>query len=192
MKTKKTLNKKKGQAGLNILLSIVSMLFMIGIIVMVFVLAGNKLASTVGDKTSGTIANETITLINGTAVATSVVDLTSLSSIADILVYNETSTELVTSGNYTESNGYFTATTTNTEYTTPTKVNVSFTYEYYAENTASKSIADSTLAIDDTTDWFSTFIVMASLVVLVLLVVIIINSIRRSGITGEGSSGPGA
>ena len=183
MKTKKTLNKKKGQAGLNILLSIVSMLFMIGIIVMVFVLAGNKLASTVGDKTSGTISNETITLINGTAVATSVVDLTSL-SLTDILVYNETSTELVASGNYTESLGYFTAATTNTEYITPTKVNVSFTYEYYAENTASKSITDSTLAIDDTTDWFSTFIVMASLVVLVLLVVIIINSIRQSGITG--------
>jgi len=103
MKLKKAVNNKKGIAGLNVLLSIVSMLFMIGIIVMVFILAGSKLSETVGDAT------------------------------------------------------------------------------------ASASINATTQALDDTTDWFGTFIVMASLVVLVLLVVIIINSIRGAGLTEGGA-----
>jgi len=43
------LNKKKGVAGLNVLLSVIAMLFMIGLIVMVFVIAGAKLQSAVED-----------------------------------------------------------------------------------------------------------------------------------------------
>jgi len=43
------LNKKKGVAGLNVLLSVIALLFMIGLIVMVFVIAGAKLQSAVED-----------------------------------------------------------------------------------------------------------------------------------------------
>jgi len=93
---------KKGVAGLNVLLSLISMIFMIGIIVMVFVIAGAKLKDTVDDAEAKAVINST---------------------------YN---------------------------------------------------------AIADTPDWFPTFIVLGSLVVLILLVVIIINSIRSSGIT-EGA-----
>ena len=98
----KLINKKKGVAGLNVLLSLISMLFMIGIIVMVYVIAGAKLKDSIDDNTSKEVINDT--------------------------------------------------------------------YQALAE----------------VPDWFPTFIVLGSLVVLILLVVIIINSIRQSGIT-EGA-----
>jgi len=47
-------------------------------------------------------------------------------------------------------------------------------------------INDTYMAISDVPDWFPTFIVLGSLVVLILLVVIIINSIKASGVT-EGA-----
>jgi len=52
---------------------------------------------------------------------------------------------------------------------------------------ASKSINDTKNAISTSTDFFPTFIVLGSMVVLVLLTVIIINSIRATGITSEGA-----
>lgn len=92
---------KKGVAGLNILLSMIAMLFMIGIIIMVFVIAGAKLSDSITDPSAKAVINAT------------------------------------------------------------------------------------TQSLDDVTDWFPTFIVLGSMVVLILLVVIIINSIRGSGVMGE-------
>lgn len=93
----------KGVAGLNLFLAVITMLFMIGLIVMVFAVAGNKLMSTAQlDNTSIEIINETV------------------------------------------------------------------------------------IAIGSATDWFSTFIVLAALVVLILMVVLIVNSIRGTGYIGGG------
>ena len=100
---KNILEEKKGVAGLNVYLSLVTMLFMIGIIVMVFLIAGSKLQGAVTD--------------------------------AD----------------------------------------------------AQASINDTKNALKSSTDFFPTFIVLGSMVVLVLLTVIIINSIRATGITQEGA-----
>ena len=97
------LNQKKGIAGLNILLSIVSMLFLIGIVVMVFVLAGTNLRDSVDDQEAKDVINAT--------------------------------------------------------------------YQ----------------SIDDVVDWFPTIIVLGAIVVIILLVVVIINSIKGSGLTGEGA-----
>lgn len=58
----KHLDKNKGVAGLNVLLSIIAMLFMIGIIVMVFTIAGSKLQDSVTD-------NDSIEVINATKVS---------------------------------------------------------------------------------------------------------------------------
>jgi Na+/proline symporter len=107
MKYKEILANRKGVAGLEILLSLITMLFMIGIIVMVFVIGGAQLQNTLEDSVTN----------NATAVA----------------VINNTYQSLGT-----------------------------------------------------VTDWFPTFIILGSLVVLILLVVIIITSIKRSGIT-EGA-----
>ena len=58
------LEAKKGVAGLNVLLSIVSMLFVIGIIVMVFVLAGSKMRDAVDDVDAEAVINATMTSID--------------------------------------------------------------------------------------------------------------------------------
>jgi|24BtaG_2_1085350.scaffolds.fasta_scaffold00055_28 preprotein translocase subunit SecG len=177
-----TINKKKGVAGLNVLLSVVSILFIIGILVMVFVLAGNNLSDSIGDTTNASVNNETLTLSNGTAVATSVASLRSV-NLVTISMWNASSGELVVEdGNWSETGGSFTALGTNTEYIDPTQVSVNFTYTYLEDTAATSVIVDTTDALGDTIDWFSTFIVMASLVVLVLLVVIIINSIKSAGL----------
>ena len=100
---KQLLQEKKGVAGLNVYLSLITMLFMIGIIVMVFLIAGAKLQGAVTD------------------------------------------TDAIASINATKN------------------------------------------SIKTSTDFFPTFIVLGSMVVLVLLTVIIINSIRATGITQEGA-----
>lgn len=55
----KKLDQKKGVAGLNVLLSLIAMLFMIGIIVMVFVIAGAKLKASVTDDEAKSVINDT-------------------------------------------------------------------------------------------------------------------------------------
>jgi hypothetical protein len=53
------LDKKKGVAGLNVYLSLIAMLFMIGIIVMVFQIAGSKLMDSTDDASAIASINET-------------------------------------------------------------------------------------------------------------------------------------
>ena len=53
------LDKKKGVAGLNVYLSLIAMLFMIGIIVMVFQIAGSKLMDSTNDADAIASINET-------------------------------------------------------------------------------------------------------------------------------------
>jgi hypothetical protein len=59
MKSKTLLNEKKGVAGLNVYLSLIAMLFMIGIILMVFQIAGAKLQASVTDETAIKSINDT-------------------------------------------------------------------------------------------------------------------------------------
>lgn len=59
VKFKKLLENKKGVAGLNVLLSLISMLFLIGIIVMVFALAGSKLSQSTNDTVAQQVINDT-------------------------------------------------------------------------------------------------------------------------------------
>ena len=189
MKKLKKLDKKKGVAGLNLLLGIISMLFMIGILVMVFVMAGQKLSDTLAEETKGVLNNQTITLLNQTAVATNITALRSI-DVTSVTIWNSTGDAILDTGNYTFTpTGHITATTGCLDIS-PATVLVYADYTYLEDTTASATIVDTTYAIGDTTDWFSTFIVIASLVVLILLVVILINSIRGSGIT-EGDRGPG-
>ena len=99
--------KEKGVAGMNVYLALISMVFLIGIILMVFQIAGSQLQESVRSTTNDTAAI--------------------------------------------------------------------------------KAINDTQSSLENATDFFPIFIVLGALVVLVLLVVIIINSIRASGLTGEGA-----
>jgi quinol-cytochrome oxidoreductase complex cytochrome b subunit len=53
------INKEKGVAGLNIFLSLIAMLFMIGIIIMVFAIAGAELVDSTTDETAIGVINDT-------------------------------------------------------------------------------------------------------------------------------------
>jgi len=55
----------KGTAGLNVLLSVITMLFVIGLIVMVFALMGGELQDATTDPTATQVINETSTAISG-------------------------------------------------------------------------------------------------------------------------------
>ena len=178
----KKLNQKKGVAGLNVLLSMIAMLFMIGIIVMVFVIASAKLGDSMRTKlTAGTpVVNETGTMNStGWTLAQSTLWNTFAPTIT--AVYN-TSGDTIASANYTLT-GNVLYNLTATSYNV---VNVSYTYTYSAESDASVSINATKTSIDDVVDWFPTFVVLGAMIVLILLVVIIINSIKASGIT-EGA-----
>ena len=65
MKLKSLLNEKKGVAGLNVYLSLIAMLFMIGIILMVFQIAGSKLQDSVTDAEAIHSINETQVALSG-------------------------------------------------------------------------------------------------------------------------------
>lgn len=172
---------RKGVAGLNVLLSLIAMLFMIGIIVMVFTIAGSKLQDSVSTTaTSGSVSQ---TLLNLTTSAT----LTTCSgasdgSISTITLVNATGGEtILASGNYTTS-GCVVVGDGSSPYLN-TNVNATYTYTYESDPESVEVINETKVSIKDVTDWFPTFIVLGAMVVLILLVVIIINSIKSSGIT---------
>ena len=61
--------------GLNILLSVIAFLFLIGIIIFVFALMGGAFSDTTAVTEVGAVVNETLFFTNGTGTATSVSNL---------------------------------------------------------------------------------------------------------------------
>jgi uncharacterized membrane protein len=175
------LNKNKGVAGLNIYLSLIAMLFMIGIIVMVFQIAGSKLIESARDVTTATKSGESGAYLNQTGY-TLADSLTALNFRSPSVVALYNGTTLLLAGNYSLTGNVLKNATT----TTYGSVSVNYTYVYDANNEATASINETKGAIAESTGFFGTFIVLGAMVVLILLVVIIINSIRATGIT-EGA-----
>lgn len=184
-KMKSLLKEKKGVAGLNVYLSLITMLFMIGVIVMVFLIAGSKLSASQTTTESGSAVNETVTTLNDTVG--DYLSVYTLSGVACSVsaVKNATSGATIPATNYTMTNCLIKG-VDGTEYM-GLNVKVDYSYSYTAGNEATTSINATTNAIKTSTDFFPTFIVLGSMVVLVLLTVIIINSIRATGITQEGA-----
>ena len=181
----KGLNQEKGVAGLNVFLSIIAMLFMIGIIVMIFALAGAKLSEQVefdtgagiGNGTTDDVVNETGTYINGTSTLSNCVGtVTNASNLSNAWIHP---------GNYSVTNCVIKFAGADDSYNN-TKWVLNGTYTFTAKGTASVAIDNTVTALADVPDWFPTIIVLGAMVVLILLVVIIINSIKGAGIT-EGA-----
>ena len=59
------MRKDRGTAGLNVLLSVITMLFVIGLIVMVFALMGGELQTATTDETAIQVINDTSSSIAG-------------------------------------------------------------------------------------------------------------------------------
>jgi len=173
----------KGIAGLEILLSVVTMLFTIGLLVMIYALMGGELQDATYDSTSVTITNETGAWLNTTAYT---VDSSSALNFGDLTItsaINTTDNSSIGTGNFTVSGAGF----TNASATTWESIWVSYTYTYDATNTATEVMNDTTSAVGSVTDWFEIFIVITAMIVLILLTVIIITAIRGSGMMGESA-----
>jgi len=180
----------QGVAGLSILLSLVVMLFIIGLIVMIFSLMGASLSDATYDDTAVTVSNES-GFINSTGYTLDLVasDPLNWNTVAITEVRNESN--ILVAGNYTLlANGTIYNATAIVGWMTPeAEYNISYTYQYDASNTATDTINDTTSAIAGVTDWFSIFVVIGAMVVLILLTVIIITAIRGSGmIQSEGGN----
>ena len=174
----------RGVAGLTILLSLVTMLFVIGLIVMIFALMGGELRDATYTSTTVTVTNESGAWINGTLYPVDNAGARSFSTFAVTEVWNTTDDLLIASGNYTVGTA---GTLTNATAVNWDPVHVSYTYVWDADNTATDVINDTTTSISTVTDWFPIFIVIGAMVVLILLTVIIIVSIRGSGLMGESA-----
>ncbi len=181
-------NKNNGVAGLTILLSLVTMLFVIGLLVMIFSLMGGELRSATFDDTTVTVTNETNIFVNTTGDTLSGASALNAGSFVITAVWDEDSgayNVTVPTANVSVSSA---GVVTNGTATTYDDVSLSYTYHYDAENTATEVMNDTTAGVSGVTDWFEIFLVIGAMVVLVLLVVIIISAIRGSGLIAGGSA----
>ena len=190
MKLKTRLNKNKGVAGLEIFLAVITLLFMIGLVVMIFQIASANL------KSSSAVANAVTTSAltqNAVIVNTTGTNLTTcistyyatgghVSSITSVV--NQSGAITIDPANYTATQCGIKATAAAEALFLNTGWNVTYLVSYGGASWT--TINDTGAAIATAPTWFSTFIVLAALVVLVLLVVYIIRAIQGSGITGGG------
>jgi hypothetical protein len=186
----------KGTAGLTILLSVGVMLFIIGLIVMIFSLMGSKMAESVYTETTFVVNNETTGSVNETGVTLLNSPAGYRNAVCSVTqASNGTGTYYpINSANYTISlcvlkfAGVSSAGVVNN-----TAWNVTYSVTYDADNDATRTMNDTTSSIAGVTDWFNIFIVITAMVVLILLTVIIITAIRSSGmVEGVGeTSGAG-
>jgi len=190
---------KKGQAGLNLYLSVIATIFMIGLIVFVFAIAGGKL-NTATRETTGNIAVSALATASGmtndkntSALAVAFTGLDSkLESchLTPSVVYNATggTSGTIPATNYTITGCKIYANPPLSAGWSVASWRVNGTYKYTQATSASSVINQTTNSLVGAIDWFSTFIVLGAMVVLILLIVIIINSIRNTGlINREGA-----
>ena len=177
----------KGQAGLSILLSIIVMLFVIGLLVMIFSIMGSRISDSTYDKlTAGTVVNESVVRPTTAGVHLAKVNLRDGACGTITKIYNGTGGISISLGNITQTGCSIVNTTS--EFALTSHWLFSYPYTWSADNTATSVINDTTSSISGVTDWFDIFIVIGAMVVLILLTVIILSSIRSSGMISGGET----
>ena len=180
----------KGVAGLTILMSLVTMLFVIGLLVMIFSLMGGEMRDATYTSTTVSVTNESGAYVNitGYTVANAGA-LNGVYTATEVYVNVSGVAWLLPTGNYSLSSaGVLTNATVVGNATQWNDANVSYSYVYDASNTATDVMNDTTVGISGVTDWFPVFIVIGAMVVLILLTVIIITAIRGSGLMAGGGA----
>jgi len=183
------LKQDEGVAGLTILLSLITMLFVIGLLVMIFSLMGGEIS-----QTSTVLASDTATAlqtsVNLTDAGTSLTGCANARNgvLASIVTITNTTGTAVPSNNYTT--GTCLVRITSAGIWNSTFANVTYTFTHSGE--AFEVINGTTTGISGVTDWYDIFIVIGAMVVLILLTVIIITAIRGSGLMAGGGENRGA
>lgn len=191
-----------GVAGLNILLTVVVMLFLAGFIVFIYALVGGEIADSSRSLASGTVRNETLTTVdeNGEVVLKAQHPYTNayctpLANASDPFVYQEnysaTDCGTIDSVNYTFSNENCTLSFSGVVDLNVNNSNWNISYTWVADAAGSnwESINSSVDELNQTTNWFGIIIVITAMVILILLTVIIINAIQNAGIVTLGGKG---
>lgn len=186
----KSLKQDKGVAGLTVLLSLVTVLFVIGLLVFIFAIMGGEFmdSTTLTASESNTVTQNNIHFNSSTGALLTTCNSANEGLLSSITyVVNASDNTTYSSGNYTSGDCYINATATNSY--NNTLVNV--TYVYTSAGSSWDVINDTTSSISTVTDWYNIFIVIGAMVVLILLIVIIVNAIRGSGLMmgGGGSNG---
>jgi len=183
----------KGVAGLTILLSLVVMLFVIGLLVMIFAIMSGKMqdTDTLYTRSGNTaVVNDTLTTVAETGENFDQYAYRGAVCNAVSSVLNATDGIVISSGNYTQTNCAIAFKTGGTVGFNNTNWKVTYTYNYLEDGSGAVStINDTGNSIASVTDWFDIFIVIGAMVVLILLTVVIITSIRSSGMVAGGSQG---
>lgn len=179
-----SLKQDKGVAGLTILLSVIVMLFVMGLLIFIFVLMNTEFQATsqIAESDSATVEDTSLVLASESVTLTAC-DGANAGAISSITsVYNDTT--LISSGNYTSSGCVLTLDDAPNGWNV-TLENVTYVYTYGGDNWL--AINESSSAIGSVSDWYDIFIVISAMVVLILLTVIIITAIKSSGIMGDAS-----
>jgi hypothetical protein len=172
----------KAQSGLSIFLSVIVMAFLIGLFVYLFALMGSELKDTTYTVGSGSVNNETIATLGGTAKSLSVA---AYRNVVCTLVNVQNQSQLLAAGNYT-----FTACTITNLTGAYALYNVTYAYTYDADNTATDTMNATVAEVAGAVDWLPLLIVISAMIAIILLTVMIIVAIRGSGLMqGAGSSG---
>lgn len=182
------LKSDKGVAGTSVLLGLIVALFLIGLLVMIFAIMGGALITSSYTATTVTVTNETGAYVNSSNYTVDNSGALNFRTFTITQVTNSTNGTagfllVVDAANYTA----LTSGVTNATAFNFNSANISYTYVYDAQNTATGVINNTTNSISTVTTFFSLFIVIGSMVVLILLTVIIIVAIRQSGLL-EGTA----
>ncbi len=178
---KKKLQNKKGVAGLDLALEIVILLFIIGLLVMIFTFLGAEIQDQI--LTTG-INNYTVSAGFAVVMDENILSVTSITNHT-MASTNTSDGTLVQVGNYTVYPGNNTIAFQATDGYDGEGVQISFTQN----SQASKVINETKTSLSSVTDWFGITITMGFIVVLILLTVIIVRNIRgKGGLTASGGN----
>jgi hypothetical protein len=186
--TKNKFKQDKGQAGLTIFLSLIVMLFVIGLLVMIFSLMGGELQNASYDTlTAGTVINDSNAKPTTAGITLSKSLLRDGACGTVTAIYNGTGGISIALANISQTGCVVKNTSTTTMFGATWLY--SYPYTYSADNVATDVMNNTVEGISEATDWFAIFIVIGAMVVLILLTVVIITAIRGSGITMQSNSG---
>lgn len=179
---KYNLKQDKGVAGLTVLLSVITMIFVMGLLIAIFSLMGGGLKDATAlsaSETSGSITQNVVLLTEAGTTLTTCNSATEGTVNAITSVINRTGASItINPSNYTFS-GCKIYSVSGASYN-GTTANVTYTFTY--AGTAYEVANDTVSGIGGAVGWFDIFIVITAMVVLILLTVIIITAIRGSGL----------
>lgn len=173
------------------MLSVVVMLFVIGLLIAIFSLMGGELQTSTYTTTTTAVVNESLTTVTNSAETLAGKSYRSAVCTVSQCI-NSTDAVVIPATNYTATACTVAKANGVEVLYNNTNWKCSYSYVWEADNTATNVMNDTVGGISGATDWFDIFIVITAMVVLILLVVIIITAIRSSGMVAGGDNSSGA